>query len=521
MRNILFYTTILCVAFVLAYYETILRLIKGWFTFEYSPALLILAISVFMIWKKKHKLSQLAIKPNVLLGPGVTIVGCLILLSGKLTSTMLIQDASIVFTLLGLILLMLGSQYFRFFLLPLGYLLLMFSLVEELLGNISIYLQYLSALIGSSLLKLIGMPVFLKGEFIELPHITLEVAKSCSGIQHIVALVALAIPLATLTQRRLYRKFIFIVSAFLIGIFANGLRIALIGIWTIYHDDGPLHGPFDIFYVSFILGFGMVLVILTSVFSRKSYHKEMKSEEIDGSRGVTARSAFQIKASSTAIALIILLITSGFLYFYKARPLDLKRPLATFPTLIGQWRGQGVAIRDWPLKDFSADMELKMVYQDLSGQQIGLYIGYFPLQEQGKEVVNDRFNWLHDKAEVIPIRLGLDTIQVKKTRPLERKDSRTLYFWYDINGKIFVDRYRAKLATLLRAFTKRRTNGALVVFSVNQGRYQKEEGNDSVMEFIQLAFPIIRAHLMTTKIETSPYVHNTKRDVALVLKVCN
>jgi hypothetical protein len=58
-------------------------------------------------------------------------------------------------------------------------------------------------------------------------------------------------------------------TAFLIGIFANGLRVALIGIYAIYNKGADLHGPAETLYVSFIFFFGMVVLVLFNQVIRK------------------------------------------------------------------------------------------------------------------------------------------------------------------------------------------------------------------------------------------------------------
>ena len=63
---------------------------------------------------------------------------------------------------------------------------------------------------------------------------------------------------------------------------------------------------------------------------------------------------------------------------------------------------------------------------------------------------------------------------------------------YDINGRITSDPFRAKLATVIDAFTKRRTNGAIFVVSTVE---DSQMGGEPGLKFAQAVLPIARAFL--------------------------
>ena len=220
-----------------------------------------------MIWDVRQRLAGTPIEPAF--GPGllVTLIGSGIFLVGKLSNTLILQGVALVTTLLGLAWLILGTRHFKLLVVPIGYLCFMFSFFEELLGSFSLTLQRLTAQLSAILLKLFGMPVFVSGEYIQLPHITLEVAKVCNGVNHIIALVALSIPVAVKSFTTTPRRVALVVIAFLTGLFANGVRVALIGWWTIDHHQDSIHGPFEFLYVSFILFFGLLIIGGVSYFS--------------------------------------------------------------------------------------------------------------------------------------------------------------------------------------------------------------------------------------------------------------
>lgn len=233
---------LLLIPFALIYWDTFSRLLKGWFSYEESHGLLILGISIYFIWKKRDLLKKIIPNPSLVYGTILLSFSCFIFIAGKLSFTNIIQDFSLVFSILGIILLVGGSAFLKNLLMPISYLIFMFPVFSELMGNFSIYLQQTTAMIAAYLLKSIGMPVLRTAQFIELPHISLEVAQACNGINHIMALVVLSVPLAIVSHSSLFKKGLIVLIALMIGIMANGLRVALIGIWSAYKKSGPSMG---------------------------------------------------------------------------------------------------------------------------------------------------------------------------------------------------------------------------------------------------------------------------------------
>ena len=109
-------------------------------------------------------------------------------------------------------------------------------------------------------------------------------------------------------------------------------------------------------------------------------------------------------------------------------------------------------------------------------------------------------NWLYNKADDQFIHVDSKTITIKKGLPrglpdqTYQGDQRSFYFWYEIDRKILTDRYKTKLVTLLNSIFYRRSNGAMIVVTINDS-YQQKEVNDHAVKFIQSVLPFIEKHL--------------------------
>ncbi len=544
-------TLLLSASFLLAYWGTLTQTIRTWFSFQHSHGPLILAVSLYLLWIRRHRLRGIPSKPNIGVGAPFAVLGCLLVFLGEVSSTLLFQQVSLVVMLLGLAWLTRGSEFGRAAFLPIIYLLFMSGLFDEALGNASLHFQLAGACIATWLLALTGMPVFLTAQYIHLPHMTLEVARACNGINHIVALVALAVPLAWLTQSTWVGRGILVLCSLALGVFLNGLRVALIGIWAALDPSGPTHGPLELFYASFIFFLGMILLVgLSSLISRSRLtvftrgggagstpeRTEPLGEPSDPgpaghpadalgqppggagygralSRGAGSADSGKPAVSwqdvwlrtsgvlATCLAVILLSATGVVTRLCKPEPVFLTSPLEAFPRVIAGWEGEDVGRENGRFKGFCFDDAIERVYSDGSGHRMRLYMGYIAAQDQEKKLVSFRHDQLHHRACVIEVALSpSQAIRINQSRTELRAGSRETYFWYEIDGGASVDRYTSKLTVLLRAVTKRKTNGAMIILQPESDGNPRGMPREKTLEFIRAVIPAIRASLSDVRI---------------------
>ncbi len=492
-EGIAFFTSV-CVAatiFVLLYFETLSEIVAMWGTYRGSHGPVILAISLYMIWLNGDKLKQIPSAPHYLLGIVVTMFGCFLLAAGRVGSVLLLQYLSLVVSLWGLILLIGGDRFFGILWYPVGYLGFMFPIFSEVLDKFSIYLQTTAAWIAATIMSVAGIAVYQHGHVLDLPMITLDVAKECNGVNHIMALVSLAIPLAYWSQQTWIKRAILIALAFPIGVIANGLRVSVIGLYAYYQPGDPVHGPYDLFYVSFIFFFGMGALIGLSRLLRSKEPRGDEGKLCEASTLSYRTQSLLRQGVAFAVAISILLSTWMYVVMFKPEVVALAQPIETFPYEINRWKGQDLADKESMFGEFLADIELQRVYFDKEGGQFKLYIGYFPVQSQDKEVVHYRFDSLQENAKPFSLRAD-GSVTIKMTSGRESSEERTACFWYVIHDAVITDRYAAKLATISGALLHRKTNAAIVVIE-----FPGEEFDQSDIAVVEGLFPVIQSHLRT------------------------
>jgi EpsI family protein len=195
-----------------------------------------------------------------------------------------------------------------------------------------------------------------------------------------------------------------------------------------------------------------------------------------------------------AIGLIILCITTGYLVFFKPVYIPLKHPLASFPHQIGAWQGKENETKNSLLKEVKTKDRLDRVYQDSNGGEITLSIRYFPIQHPDQKIVGYRTDGLLDEGGVVSIPAGNREVVISSARIKNSRNASTVYFWYAINGKILVNRYKAKMESLLEAALKRKTNGAIVAISVPG----VPGPDDKALEFLKELIPLTESYLQSS-----------------------
>jgi len=491
--------SLLALSFFWAYFDTFTKLVKSWTSYDQAHTAILLVISLYLLWTERTSWKQLSPRPSILAGSTVTFLGCIMLIGGKLSNTLLLQYISVPITVTGIIILTRGFLHIKAIWLPIAYLFFVFGLFDAILSSMSIYLQYAAAWTASGLLKLIGMPVVLKGLVIQLPHISLEVERGCSGQKHILALLALAVPIVYLRLHGWLPRFLLLAIAFFTGIFGNGIRIAIIGLWSINHPDS-IHGPFDIFYVSFIFFFGIILFLFAIWIAEGYWPRKHRTNYLtDTTLPRPIRLSIQRFPITFGLGTLILCVTALSVQLWRPNHVILQKPLESLTNNVGAWSAQAITGSNGLLKNANPDSLIYREYINSSGNKIGLNIAYFKAQNENKRIVSYRTDWLHNYGvEPFPLAHNNGTLYIGRTlRRNEKQELETVYFWYNINGDAITDRYMAKIKTIVSAAMKRQTNGAITVISFPQTQNISDSEQRS---FLQQVFPLIQDLLKQTRV---------------------
>ncbi|MEO0247934.1 MAG: exosortase W [candidate division WOR-3 bacterium] len=506
---------------IFLFFETISRVAKGWFTAEGSHGLIILAVSLYWAYESRDRLKTSLLYPSMRTGTPILAVGCMAFLVAKWSATILLEEFALIIALLGMVGLFFGWSWLKILFLPITYLLFMSTFFPELLSPASHFMQHSTARIAASILRLTGMPVFLSENYLGLPHINLLVARECDGINHIFSLVALAVPLGYFTQKTWPRIIAVVFPAFGIGLLANGLRVAIIGLWSARYPDGPLHGPFNLFYASFIFMFGAILfsssVLLFSRRSRRPSEQSdslgfagtPRSDEINENTDVETRWQGSSKVFAWLRATFLgIAVLGGSLYLSLCReplPVRLSADLEDLPLDIDGWHGGFLEYSEEAFPGLRAHIELRRVYRGDNGRALKAYVGYFLMQTQSLEIVNDQQRWQREDTSKLELRLGDRIVPIAYYVPSLASGENSFYYWYDINGRILTNRYTTKATLIWNALTKRMTNGAIVIVQPAAQPGSTQPTTEEVGHFLRAFFPLVRECLASVAADRLSY----------------
>lgn len=212
----------------------------------YSHILLIPFVSGFLIYLKRNRIfgqTEYAVRKGVI----VLLAGIVLFSAGSMLQDQLSLNDFAAFSMLsavvfwiGAFLTAYGESAFRTARFPLLFLVFMIPIPTVFMDAIIHFLQAGSTEVTDLLFGLMGIPAHRSGYFFQLPGITIEVAKECSGIRSSLGLFITAILAAHLFLRTNWKRSLFVLAILPVTILKNGIRILTLTILGVYVDKGFL-----------------------------------------------------------------------------------------------------------------------------------------------------------------------------------------------------------------------------------------------------------------------------------------
>lgn len=249
------------VALAIAVYSPILYyMVDQWsWDDDYSHGFLIVPLSAWFAYERKNKLRRAPIEGSWW-GLLPLAIGTLTLAVGRLGVELMNMRVSFVFTLIGLVLLLLGRQVFRILSFPLLFLFLMVPLPKSVVNVVAFPLQLLATDFAVQVLYQLGIPALREGNIIHLANTQLFVADACSGLRSLTALITLGVTFAYFFRKSFVERAILVLSTIPIAIGVNALRVALTGILTHYWGPEAAKGWFH--QLEGLMTFGLAFLVL-------------------------------------------------------------------------------------------------------------------------------------------------------------------------------------------------------------------------------------------------------------------
>ena len=251
--------------FALMYVPAYLELAHTiWATDEQGHGPIILALSAWLLYTRRHDLAALAPQPVPWLGWPLLVFALLLYALGRSQDIIMFAIGSQIVLLVALLLLFHSLRGLRLVWFPLFFMIFMVPLPEALVAAVTAPLKSAVSAVASNLLYQIGYPVGRSGVVMTVGPYQLLVADACAGLNSMFTLEALGMLYMNLMKytsaaRNVVLAVLLVPTAFI----ANIVRVMILVLVTYHFGDeagqGFVHGFAGM--VLFMVALGLMLVL--------------------------------------------------------------------------------------------------------------------------------------------------------------------------------------------------------------------------------------------------------------------
>jgi exosortase B len=235
-----------------------------WATDKQGHGPVVLAISLWLLWRKRAELSVLAPQPRNFLGGLLFVFALLLYIIGRSQDILTFEIGSFILTLLALLLLYKGPAAIKISWFALFFMLFMIPLPGELVDTLTQPLKLAVSTVTEHILYGAGYPISRTGVILQIGQYQLLVADACAGLNTLFTLEALGLLYLNMVHHdSAARNFILALLIVPISFSANVIRVMTLTLITYYFGDeagqGFLHG-----FAGMVL-FMVALLLITTV----------------------------------------------------------------------------------------------------------------------------------------------------------------------------------------------------------------------------------------------------------------
>lgn len=246
--------------FAILYVPTYLDLMHTiWATDEQGHGPIILAVSLWLLFQRRHAFAALDDKPSKLSGALLIALALLCYLFGRTQGVLLFEVGSQIPMIGGLMLLLIGPKALRLAAFPMFFMLFMIPLPAPLVVAVTGPLKAAVSNVAERIMYAIGYPIGRSGVMLTVGPYQLLVADACAGLNSMFTLEALGLLYMNLMNyTSVARNLALAVLIVPISFAANVVRVIILVLVTYHFGDAAGQG--------FVHGFaGMVLFLVALV----------------------------------------------------------------------------------------------------------------------------------------------------------------------------------------------------------------------------------------------------------------
>jgi exosortase A len=247
------YTVLLLLlsAFLFSYFPVWQQLVATWYSNDdYTHGFLVVPLSLFIVWLKRHEISETAIDPSWW-GMVFGVLTLLIYLFAYLAEIKTLASISIILLIVSAVVFLFGFQVLGRIAFPILILLFMIPIPSQIYSTLTGPLQLFVSKTSTFVSELAGVPIYSAGNVIYLPEMTFQLVQACSGLRSLISLSALCAVFGYLTLQSNALRLTLIIACMPVAVVVNIFRVVIL--------------IFASYYLRLDLAFGAAHTILGTV----------------------------------------------------------------------------------------------------------------------------------------------------------------------------------------------------------------------------------------------------------------
>jgi exosortase A len=362
---------------LLLFWPTTASLIEQWqdtVSRTYTHGFLIVAITLWLLWRARAAWSQVEIRPNIPAFVAVIAVSVVWLIAYR-AGVRIAHQALLPALIFGAFTACYGIAAARRNTLPFAFLYFAVPLWDAL----NPLLQSASTVAVRVLLRTVGIPAYFSGNTFSLPAGSLEIAGGCSGLHFFIVGVAIAVLYGELNRDSLRTRVQLVALAAVLAMLTNWLRIFIIAV-AAHLTDMQHYLVSDEHYSFGWIMFAGTMVLFFLIARRWPIQDQQSAAAVD-----TPPVSGAISWRGAALALASLLLAPAWqLADDNVTPLeDLPRML---PSEIPGWSTRHITRDDWQPVFVGADATQRAAFSN-SSATVESFAALYADQRQGKELM--------------------------------------------------------------------------------------------------------------------------------------
>jgi len=251
------------VGLLVLYVPMFIDLFNGlWATEEQAHGPIILLLSLWLIYRKWPLATQAGEGRTSAIGWPVFLIGLLLYILGRSQQIPIVEIASLIWTLAGVMLIKRGTIALKILWFPFFFMLFMLPLPGIIVSQLTMPMKMAVSYVTENLLFLAGYPIARDGVILQIGQYQLLVADACAGLQTLLTLESLGLfYLNVMRHTSAFRNIFLAILIVPISFVANVIRVITLTLITYHFGDaagqGFLHG-----FAGMVLFFSALILIV-------------------------------------------------------------------------------------------------------------------------------------------------------------------------------------------------------------------------------------------------------------------